>query len=184
MTSGKGKATRIYEAQFEPRIKTYINICVIAVLAATIIGIILIPIWLIAGRSYLNRYFEGLHCELTTRALHFKKGVLFTTERTIPLDKIQDLAFKEGPILRYFGLSSLHIETAGQSAANAVDMKLTGIIDSASFRKKVMDQRDEVTFHHSSSPGEDDQKEKGHSIEPLLKEISETLKRIEAKQSL
>ncbi|REL33032.1 PH domain-containing protein [Rhodohalobacter sp. SW132] len=182
MTSRQGKATRIYEAQFEPRIKTYINICVIAGLAATVFGIILIPVWLIAGRAYLNKYFEGLHCELTTRALHFKKGVLFTTERTIPLDKIQDLAFKEGPVLRYFGLSSLQIETAGQSAANAVDMKLTGIIDSEGFRKKVMDQRDEVTFHHASAPVEDSKT--GHSLEPLLSEISETLKRIESNQRL
>lgn len=178
MNTKSGKATRIYEAKFEPRIKTYINLSVILVLAATVAGIILIPVWLIAGRYYLNRYFDALHCELTTRALHFKKGVMFTTERTIPLDKIQDLAFKEGPVLRYFGLSSLQIETAGQSAANVVDMKLTGIVNSAEFRKKVMDQRDEVTYNRTFG-NETTHEEKEHPLEPLLKEISDTLKRIE-----
>lgn len=181
MNSNTGKATQIFEAKFEPRIKTYINLSVIAGLTVTIFGIILIPFWLIFGRYYLNRYFDALHCELTTRALHFKKGVLFTTERTIPLDKIQDLAFKEGPILRYFGLSSLQIETAGQSAANVVDMKLTGIVDSAEFRKKVMDQRDEVTYSRSFG-SEASSSATEHPLTSLLMEISETLKKIESKR--
>lgn len=179
MSSASGKARQIYKATFEPGIKTYINVTVITIMVCTVVGILLIPVWLIAGRYYLNRYFDSLHCELTTRALHFKKGVLFTTERTIPLDKIQDLAFKEGPVLRYFGLSSLLIETAGQSAANSVDMTLTGIVDSSEFRMKVMDQRDEVTYNRSSDFSSPD--EHGHPLEPLLKEISETLKRIESK---
>jgi len=175
-----GKAKKIYQAEFNPRIKTYLNIFVLTIMAGTVVGIILVPFWLIFGRYYLNRYFNALHCELTTRALHFKKGVLVTTERTIPLDKIQDLAFKEGPILRYFGLSSLQIETAGQSAANAVDLKLIGITDSSEFRKIVMDQRDEVTYNRAAerigrSEGND------HPLKSILIEISEILKKIEEK---
>lgn len=172
------RAEKIYEAKFEPKIKTYINIFVIAVMTATIFGIILIPFWLVLGRIYLNRYFESLHCELTTRALHFKKGVLVTVERTVPLDKIQDLAFKEGPLLRYFGLSSLQIETAGQSAASAVDMKLIGIVDAEKFRQVVMDQRDDVTYNRGSQTST---AEAGidHSLKSILQDISDTLKRIE-----
>jgi len=172
------RAKKIYEATFEPKIKTYISIFVMTVMAATIVGIVLIPFWLVLGRLYLNRYFESLHCELTTRALHFKKGVLVTTDRTIPLDKIQDLAFKEGPLLRYLGLSSLQIETAGQSTANAVDMKLIGIVDAGTFRQIVMDQRDEVTYNRGShattaEAGND------HPLKSILENISDTLKRIE-----
>jgi len=168
------RARSLYKAEFEPRIKTYINISTILVLAVTVVGIVLIPFWLIFGKRYVNRYFASLHCELSTRALHFKKGVFFTTERTIPLDKIQDLTFSEGPVLRYFGLSSLKVETAGQSAANAADMTLTGIIDAHNFRQMVMDQRDEITYNRGSDHEE-------HPLEPLLKEISESLKRLEKK---
>lgn len=173
-----GKAKQLFEATFEPRLKTYINVLVIGTMVLTVAGIILIPVWLIAGRAYLNRYFDNLFCELTTRALHFKKGVLFTTERTIPLDKVQDLTFREGPILRYFGLSSLKIETAGQNATSEADMKLLGIVDAHKFRQMVMEQRDEITYNRLSDSGKTDAE---HPLEPLLKEISETLKRIEAK---
>lgn len=172
----QGKATQLFEATFEPRLKTYINVLVIGTLVLTVAGILLIPVWLIAGRAYLDRYFENLFCELTTRALHFKKGVLFTTERTIPLDKVQDLTFREGPILRYFGLSSLKIETAGQSASSEADMKLLGIVDAHKFRQMVMEQRDEITFNRSVDSSKSVVE---HPLEPLLKEISETLKRIE-----
>lgn len=171
-----GKAKQLFEATFEPRLKTYINVLVIGTMVLTVAGILLIPVWLIAGRAYLDRYFDNLFCELTTRALHFKKGVLFTTERTIPLDKVQDLTFKEGPILRYFGLSSLKIETAGQSADSEADMKLLGIEGAHKFRQMVMEQRDEITYNRSSDSGKTDAE---HPLEPLLKEISETLKRIE-----
>lgn len=180
-TNRAGKAEQLFEAKFEPRIKQYINLSALLILTVSIVGIILIPVWLIAGRRYVNRYFESLYCELTTRALHFKKGVLFTTERSIPLDKIQDLTFREGPLLRYFGLSSLYVETAGQSASTSADMTLTGIVDAHDFRQKVMEQRDEITFTRSSEPAALPSTDGEHSLEPLLKEISQTLKRIEQK---
>lgn len=180
MSNKKAKSQQLLEAKFEPRIKTYIHATVILTMVLTVVGILLIPVWLIAGRIYLNKYFDNLYCELSTRALHFKKGVLFTTERTIPLDKIQDLTFKEGPLLRYFGLSSLMIETAGNSAANMTDMKLLGIIDAAHFRQKVIEQRDEITYNRGG--GDDNvSADTENQLVPLLEEISATLKRIEDK---
>lgn len=116
-------------AEFDPRLRKYVLISVSIVLAVTIVGILLLPFWLIFGKKYINRYYDALECVLTTRALHFKKGIWFQTERSIPLDKIQDLTFQEGPFLRYFGLSTLKIETAGQSAQGSADMSLTGIME-------------------------------------------------------
>lgn len=176
--SKRRKAARVHEAKFEPRIKKYVLWSGIIILAVTVVGIILIPLWAIFGRMYINKYYDALFCELTTRALHFRKGILFKTERTVPLDKIQDLTFKEGPILRYFGLSSLYIETAGQSAPQSSDMTLTGIIDAHNFRSMVMDQRDDVTGYQSHSTSSDNAE---HSLAPILKEINENLKKIENK---
>lgn len=73
----------------------------------TIVGIVLLPIYFLVAPSLIKRYFNRLRAELTTRALTFEKGVVFYVERTIPLDKIQDLTFKKGPLLKYFGLSIL-----------------------------------------------------------------------------
>lgn len=175
------KARTLVEAQFNPRIKTYINVLVILTCFLTVFGIIIIPFWLIFGRMYINKYFESLFCELTTRALKFQKGVLFQVERTIPLDKIQDLTFREGPLLRHFGLSTLKIETAGQSAQSGTDMSLIGIVEAREFREKVIDQRDKITDLGSSSAATETPASVDGDSGDTLKAILETLKRIEKK---
>lgn len=182
------RAQQLFEAKFDPRLKTYSYVAGILFCVITVIGILLLPVWLIFGKRYINRFFDNLFCELTTRALHFKKGVWFQAERTVPLDKIQDLTFKEGPVLRYFGLSHLQVETAGQSGQGTADMSLTGIIDARRFREMVLDQRDEITDHNpgssetmpasspSSFPSNDE-------IVPLLKEIHKVLKNMEKRMT-
>ncbi|MEX2601683.1 MAG: PH domain-containing protein [Balneolaceae bacterium] len=170
---------RILKAEFDPRLKNYILIITTCTLILTVIGIVLIPFWLIFGRRYLNRYFDALHCELTKRSLQFKKGIFFTTERTIPLDKIQDLTFKEGPVLRYFGLSTLKVETAGQSAQSNSDLSLTGIVQANEFRTRVLQERDRVT---ENRPGESET-ESGSNPEMilLLREIRDKLHSIDTR---
>lgn len=177
------RARRLVEATFDPRLKTYTYAGTAIFLSITIVGLVLLPFWLIFGKIYVNRYYDALFCELTTRALHFKKGIWFQTERTIPLDKIQDLTFKEGPVLRYFGLSYLQIETAGQSVQGMADMSLTGIIDARKFREIVLDQRDEITDKGSSGSSQVSipQSERDHELLPLLQQMHETLKNIEKK---
>lgn len=184
MSENRGKAEILLTVEFEPRLRTYTMVTVSLVLLITIAGIILIPFWLIFGRSYVNRYYDNLFCQLTTRALHFKKGVWFHTEKTIPLDKIQDLTFKEGPILRRFGLSYLLIETAGHNAQGVSDMSLTGIVDAREFRRKVLDQRDLITEkNYNNSVPNPENGMAGNEVLELLRDISSTLKNIEKKQS-
>lgn len=180
------RTRQLSEAKFDPRLKTYIYVGGSIFCIITVVGIVLLPFWLIFGKIYINRYFDSLFCELTTRALHFKKGVWFQTERTVPLDKIQDLTFKEGPVLRYFGLSYLQVETAGQSVQGGADMSLTGIIDARNFREMVLDQRDEITDFGSrpqepASPAAGTGAPTESDLLPLLREMNQTLKNIEQK---
>lgn len=171
------KAVILQEAKFNPKIKSYILWYGSLICLVMIFTIPLIPFWLIFGSLYLNRYFERLECELTTRSLRFKKGYIFHTERTIPLDKIQDLTFKEGPLLKHFGLSILKIETAGNTGQGTSDLSLIGIIDAFEFRTKVFEQRDIVTDNTSASASASSDSD---SID-ILKEIRDSLKRIEGK---
>ncbi len=183
--SNKGnssKATSIHKAEFDPILKKYVYIGTALVLAVTIVGLIIVPFWLILGKIYIDRYFDNLYCELTTRALHFKKGIWFQTERSIPLDKIQDLTFHEGPILRWLGLSKLMVETAGQSAQGMSDMSLTGIINARQFREMVMDQRDNITDRgHYTQASTDLSSSSLNELAPILTEIHKTLQSIDKK---
>lgn len=169
------KAVILQKASFNPKIKTYLLLYGALVSLITVVLIPVIPLWLIFGSLYLNRYFDRLECELTTRSLRFKKGYIFHTERTIPLDKIQDLTFKEGPLLKHFGLSILKIETAGNTGQGTSDLSLIGIIDAFNFRNLVFEQRDKVTDNSSSTVPADD------SMTKLLTDIRDSLQRIEEK---
>lgn len=168
----------LLKGEFNPKIKTYLMVYGSLILTLTIIGIVFLPIYWLAGPSFLRKYFERLSAELTTRALRFEKGVLFHVERTIPLDKIQDLTFKEGPLLKYFGLSILKVETAGGSNQGQADLTLIGIVDASNFRKRVLQQRDKVTENKYSN---DSGSQTDDSALAVLKEIRDSLKVIERK---
>ncbi len=171
------KATVLETAQFNPKIKSYLYWYINFLLLICVITIPIIPLGLIFAPYFIGKYFSRLHCQLTSRSLSFNKGFIFRTEKTIPLDKIQDLTFKEGPLLKAFGLSILKIETAGSSAQGTADLTLIGIVNASEFRNKVLDQRDKVTEnrHHNNADLESE------SLISVLKEIRDTLKKVEAK---
>jgi len=167
----------LLKGEFNPKIKTYLLVYISLIITITLFGIVLLPFFWIFGRILINRYFDRLSAELTTRALRFEKGMIFHVERTIPLDKIQDLTFKEGPLLRYFGLSTLKVETAGGSGQGQADLTLIGINGAADFRSRVLEQRDIVTENKYG----DSNAETSESTLNVLKEIRDSLSRIEQK---
>jgi membrane protein YdbS with pleckstrin-like domain len=126
-------------AQFNPLIRLYLLLTIGLQLAASLIGLPLAVIWFCgAGQWWARHYFDRLSCELTPEHLRFRKGIIFTVEKTIPLENIQDVTFIEGPLLRHFHLPTLKLETAGQSVGQAHDMHLTGIIDAMAFRERIL----------------------------------------------
>lgn len=130
-------------ARFNPLIKPFLVMKIGLTLVLTVVGIPLAVIWFLGvGNWWARHYFDRLECQLGERSLRYRKGILVTTEKTIPLENIQDVTFVEGPILRRFHLSTLKFETAGHSAGQASDMHLTGIIDAQAFRAQIMQKRE------------------------------------------
>lgn len=166
-------------ASFNAKLHTYLFWYGFFVLLASIAGILLIPFWVLGiGSWYSRRYIGSLECELTERYLRFQKGVLYQVEKTIPLDNIQDLTFKEGPLLRRFGLSILEIETAGQSGQGQNDMTLIGIENAAAFRDRVIAQRERITGRDDEAPRlkSGDGPLESPRVEQLLVEIRDALR--------
>lgn len=140
-------------AKFNPLIRPYLVLQIGFILAMTIVGIPLAVIWICGvGQWWARHYFAKLDCHLDDKKLRYRKGILVTVEKTIPLENIQDVTFIEGPILRYFHLSTLKFETAGSSAGQANDMHLTGIIDAHDFRNKILDARDALKQRGRAEP--------------------------------
>jgi len=166
--------------RFDDKLRTYWYLQVVLICVVTVVGIVILPIWFLGlGQWYVRRSFEALKCELHERTLVVKRGIFFRVEKTIPLDKIQDLTVKEGPLLRKLGLRSLKIETAGQGTPGASEADLIGIVNPIAFRDEVLRQRDSMSAVPASRPGTDE--ETSGAIE-LLTEIRDLLSQIVAQR--
>ena len=167
-------------AEFDPGVKSYWLLSGTILCIVTVVGIPVLPIFLVIGYLMTGKYLDAMECELTDRSLRVKKGVFNKLEKTVPLDKITDLAHYQGPIMRMMGLEGLRLETAGQSSGPGGSLvSLVGVKDARGFRDRVLDQRDKVTENRrddvSSAPAATD------DSAPILVEIRDALLRIESK---
>jgi len=139
-------------AKFNPLYRPYLVVTIGLAMVCSIIGIPLAIVWFCgAGQWWARHYFDRLECQITDRALRFKKGIIFQVEKTVPLENIQDVTFIEGPLLKKFHLATLKFETAGHSVGQAHDMQLTGIIDAHEFRNRILEARD--ALRHGAQNG-------------------------------
>lgn len=148
------------EASFSPRVKTYIFFVVLFFMISTVIGIVLVPLWVFGLGQWLSgKFFKTLSCTITNKNLKFSKGLIVHIEKTIPLENIQDLSFVGGPVLRYFGLTLIRIETAGGGGGhhNQNMMSMLGINNAEQFKTEILQQREKVIREKhgyiSSQPG-------------------------------
>ena len=165
----------VAKGEFSPKLRIYMLAYWTLTLVCSVIGIVLLPIWLVIGPIWIRRYHATLRCDLTERNVVIGKGLLFRKELTIPLDKIQDISIREGPLLTAFGLLQLRIETAGQSntGIGKSDADLMGLVDARALRDRILAARDGLT---ASVPLPAD----ASPDRQLAIEIRDTLLRIEA----
>lgn len=137
----------IRTATFNPKVKTYIFFIVLFFLFTSIIGWIVIPFWILGLGQWLSgKYFKTLSCTLTNKTLNFSKGLIVHIEKTIPIENIQDLSFIGGPILRYFGLTLIKVETAGGGGGhhNQNMMSMLGVEKADDFKAMILAQREKL----------------------------------------
>lgn len=173
----------IATAAFDPKLRLYLFITAASLGIVTVVGALLLPFTLWLAWWWSGHYYEALRCDLTTRRLRYAFGILFRTEKTIPLDRIQDLTLVRGPILNWLGLCKLRVETAGGgSSSNGFDSgaaTLTGVVDALAFQELVMRERDRVADRAAPAPAPAPALMADGDPTTLLREIAATLGRIE-----
>ena len=165
----------LLKAQFDRRIAGHGRMVVSLILLVTVVGIPLIPFWLLFSLWYYPEYLRRISARLTSHALEVQKGVFFRSEATIPLNRITDLRLHDGPVMRYYNLRGLRVETAGMSGDTGSEGDLVGVIDAAEFRDAVLSQRQKVLDREEA--GESAPTSEG--ISEILVEIRDILTRIE-----
>ena len=166
----------LQEVQFDPKVKVYWYLQGIwfhTLMMLGLFGFVTLPVWLIAGWFICAARYKNLHATLTSTSIHLKKGVIMRVEKTIPLEKIQDLGMRTGPLLNVFGLASIQIETAGGGAQQGSDMVLAGVVKPEVFRNAVLAQREKASGKAAATTAE------GENSLTLLTEIRDSLHRLE-----
>jgi putative membrane protein len=179
----------IREATFSPNAIKYHTLGATILCVVTIIGIPLLLIVLPITTWYWRKQYRNLRVVLTSRDLKVSRGVLIREEKSIPLEKITDLAVIQGPIMRHFGLKGIKVETAGQSGMGNALVQVVGIEDTDGFRDLVLQHRDKITDSDDLAPargapaaGSGASGQTPVAAEPVLetlRSIDETLRRIE-----
>lgn len=133
----------IQTVTFNPKVRAYWTLVWVMVSSITVVGIVLVPLVALLVWLFSDRILKAMSATLLDRKLVVKKGILFVVEKSIPLEKITDVALSQGPIMRLFGLYGLSFETAGQSAQGAL-VSLIGVNDAAGFREAILAQKDKL----------------------------------------
>ena len=136
-------------------------------LLTSVIGIILMPIWIPFGWLVHQKQYEHMSGALTDRSINMRMGWLFKKQQNIPLDKLTDVSIHEGPILNAFGVVRMQFETAG-----AAPFILTGVKHSDQCRDLVLQQRDSLVSTTQNSATSDDSGNVLVEIRDILQEMS------------
>ena len=166
----------LLKAEFDNKVKMYWfwqGVWLHVILVFALIGIVSLPAWLLGGWWLVNKRYEEMSATLTETSIHLRKGFITRIEKTIPLEKIQDLGMRTGPLLNMFGLASIQIETAGGSGQQGSDMVLAGVVSPEVFRNAVLAQREKVSGRSVGG------QEGDNPTLAVLAEIRDSLGRIE-----
>ncbi len=71
--------------------------------------------------------YENYKYELQKDRIYIERGIIWKRYASIPYERVQNVDIIRGPLTRMFGLSDLHIQTAGASAEAMVEGKIPGI---------------------------------------------------------
>ena len=93
-----------------------------------------------------------LDYQLRETHLFVNQGVFFVKRKTIPLDRITDIVMSQGPLLRYFGLWRLDIQTAG-SGQQSAEAYLYGVVNPEQTKETILKARDAVALSSKNNPG-------------------------------
>ena len=70
--------------------------------------------WIIVRLDYEYRWYM-----LSDRAIRIREGITTIREKTIALANIQNIAVKQGPLQRFFGIADVEVKTAGGGGSSA-----------------------------------------------------------------
>jgi membrane protein YdbS with pleckstrin-like domain len=102
----------------------------LVILISTVVIYILLWIW-------VGMYYDSMSYELREDEINWKRGVWFRTTGIVPYNRIVNLDLRQGPLMRFLGISTLAIQTAGYSGQAVPEIKIEGIEHAEELRELI-----------------------------------------------
>ena len=96
------------------------------------IAVIFILLWI-----WVGMYYDSMSYELRDDEINWKRGVWFRTTGIVPYNRIVNLDLRQGPLMRFLGISTLTIQTAGYSGQAVPEIKIEGIEHAEELRELI-----------------------------------------------
>ena len=96
------------------------------------IAVIFILLWI-----WVGMYYDSMSYELREDEINWKRGVWFRTTGIVPYNRIVNLDLRQGPLMRFLGISTLAVQTAGYSGQAVPEIKIEGIEHAEELRELI-----------------------------------------------
>lgn len=92
----------------------------LAILGGLVAIVIVFVVW-------TRLYYDTMAYELHDDELRWRRGVWFHTTGIVPYNRITNLDLKQGPVMRWLGISAISIQTAGYSGQAVPEIRIEAI---------------------------------------------------------
>jgi uncharacterized protein len=99
-----------------------------AILGALAVILIIFVVW---TRLYYDTMFYELHDD----ELRWRRGVWFRTTGIVPFNRITNLDLRQGPVMRWLGISTISVQTAGYSGQSIPEIRIEAIEQAEELRE-------------------------------------------------
>jgi hypothetical protein len=86
---------------------------------------------------WVGLYYESMWYELREDEINWKRGVWFRTTGIVPYNRITNLDVRQGPFMRFLGISNLAIQTAGYSGQAVAEIRIEAIEHAEELRELI-----------------------------------------------
>lgn len=102
----------------------------VAILGGTFLLYVLLWYW-------VGLYYESMFYELREDEITWKRGVWFRATGIVPYNRITNLDVRQGPFMRFLGISNLAIQTAGYSGQAVPEIRIEAIEHAEELRELI-----------------------------------------------
>jgi membrane protein YdbS with pleckstrin-like domain len=115
-----------------------VPVLLIAPFPVAIIAFVLLVLLVAIWSFWIPLYYATVVYRLTDDEITWRRGVWFRRTGIVPYTRITNVDIVQGPVMRWFRISSLKIQTAGYSAQAQAELSLEGIEEPEELREVIM----------------------------------------------